>query len=83
VVGLAHDYKNFSQWLDQNLKPERTAQYRQAERSCINGYENLTNADMGSFFKGGYDVVFQDLPSSVMRFSGKKTVSTLVDNYSP
>jgi hypothetical protein len=70
MLGLSHDFSNLSQWLDNNLVPERATEYRQAEHSCYEGNSKYSNKDIGSYFKNGYDSVFEAVPASVLRTSG-------------
>jgi hypothetical protein len=70
MLGLAHDYQNLSQWLSEHLRPDRAAQYRLGEESCISGYTNFTNQDLGQYFTNGYNVVYEKTPADVMRLTG-------------
>jgi hypothetical protein len=70
MLGLAHDYQNLSQWLSEHLRPDRAAQYRLGEESCISGYANFTNQDLGQYFTKGYNVVYEKTPADVMRSTG-------------
>jgi hypothetical protein len=73
ILGLAHDYANLSIWLDENLIPEKAAEFRKAESQCFSSNENVfENRDMGIFFKRGFKSLVQDpIPASVMREAGE------------
>lgn len=66
-MGLAHDYQNFTEWLDENLVPELAADFKRSEHQCFDSNWNWTDNDMGPYFKNGYDSLFQDeVPRSVL-----------------
>ena len=73
LLGLAHDYANFSRWLDDNLIPETAAEFRKGERQCFTSNEKLfTNQDMGAYFRHGYkSLIEHEIPTSVMKYAGK------------
>jgi hypothetical protein len=72
LLGLAHDYANFSKWLDENLIPDKVADFRKGERQCFRSNEKFYyNQDMGTYFKHGYKSLTEHpIPVSVMREAG-------------
>lgn len=54
MLGLSHDYNNLSNWLTENLIPQKAAVYRMGDKRCVDGNKNYTNTDMGQYYKKGY-----------------------------
>ena len=71
VLGIAHDYKNFSQWLDQNLIPEKASIYRKPEHQCFDSNDMFAFMDLNQFYKRGYKSLRDPLPNHVLRIAGK------------
>lgn len=54
LVGLSHDYRNLSDWLDQNLDPNQAEAFWATETYCIDGNANVyTTVDTCSYFTNG------------------------------
>lgn len=70
MLGLSHDYKNMSDWLADNLVPEKEAEYRQGDKRCVDGNKNFTNTDMGLYMKRGYESIHETIPQSVAFATG-------------
>lgn len=71
MLGLAHDYKNLSAWLDESLVPETAAAYRLGDKRCVDGNKNFTNTDIGRYFKKGYaDSVRNPIVQSIASLTG-------------
>lgn len=70
-IGLSRDFKNFTQWLTENLVPQYEPKFRMAERQCFNSnWYTYENEDLGRYLKRGYASIKDDIPSSVMRSVG-------------
>lgn len=54
MLGLSHDYKNLSNYLDEHLLPEMAPAYRLGDQRCVDGNKNFTNTDMGRYWRNGY-----------------------------
>ncbi|KAF2397903.1 LIP-domain-containing protein [Trichodelitschia bisporula] len=71
ILGLSHDYANLSSWLDDNLLPNRSAEYHMGERECIDGNTaRFAKKNLGLFFRHGYRSIFDEVPMSVVRSTG-------------
>ncbi|KAF2423431.1 LIP-domain-containing protein, partial [Tothia fuscella] len=70
ILGVAHDFKNLSNWLDENLVPSLAAQYKSGDDSCISGLKQFENQDMGQYFKRGYRSIYDAVPQSVLGTTG-------------
>jgi hypothetical protein len=71
VLGIAHDYKNFSQWLDQNLIPEKASIYRKPEHQCFDSNDMFAFMNLNQFYKRGYKSLRDPLPNQVLRIAGE------------
>jgi hypothetical protein len=70
MLGLSHDYKNLSQWLDDNLVPAKAAAYRMGDKRCVNGNMNFSNTDMGQYMRRGYSSIHDNVVQSVAFSTG-------------
>jgi hypothetical protein len=72
ILGLAHGYKNFSKWLDENLKPETKAEFKAAETQCFVSNEALyANSTFDTYFKRGRQSILSDeVPLTAIRTAG-------------
>jgi hypothetical protein len=70
MLGLSHDYKNLSKWLDDNLIPEKAAAYRMGDKRCVDGNKNYSNTDMGSYMRRGYSSIHDPVVQSVAFATG-------------
>jgi hypothetical protein len=72
ILGLAHGYRNLSQWLDENLKPETKAEFKAAETQCFISNQNFySNRSFDSYWKRGRQALLSDeVPLSVIRTAG-------------
>jgi hypothetical protein len=70
LLGMSHDYKNLSMWLDENLVPSTAAEFRKAESQCFDSNAMFSGRDIGKYFKGGWDSVFSPIPNSVVQAAG-------------
>src|ERR1700760_1560816 len=71
LLGLAHDYSNLSNWLNENLVEEFSHQFRRAESQCIlTNFAEYADKDLGGYFKRGYESLNDPVPSSVIYWTG-------------
>jgi hypothetical protein len=72
VLGLAHAYKNFTQWLDDILKPETKAEFLSAESQCFDSNEKMfENSTFESYLKrSSLALITDEVPFSVIRTAG-------------
>ncbi|QDS76000.1 hypothetical protein FKW77_004607 [Venturia effusa] len=71
LLGLAHDYKNLSDFINENLVPEKAAAYKAGEKRCVDGNKNFTNTDMNQYYKKDYAMILHDpFVSTVARATG-------------
>jgi hypothetical protein len=72
VLGMSHDYANFTQWLKDNLVPQHAAEFRAAENQCFDSNNNqFTGMDMNRFFKNNYSSLLWDpIPKTVRDSTG-------------
>jgi hypothetical protein len=75
ILGISHDYKNLSKWLDENLEPKWEKEFRQGEHQCFTSNMMWENKDMDKYFKRGWKSVFDPLPNSVIQSACESTVS--------
>jgi hypothetical protein len=72
-AGLSHDYRNLSDWLDQNLIPETAEQFWATETYCIDGNADVyTFVDTCNYFTRGCDGWGDPIPSEVLQTAGKR-----------
>jgi hypothetical protein len=70
LIGLSHDYKNLSNWIDDNLKPETAAEFRIPEKACFGSFYGFDNHDTGLYFKRGFESIHDPVPDSVIKTAG-------------
>jgi len=72
TLGLAHGYKNLSQWLNENLKPETKAEFMAAETQCFISNEKFySNSSFDNYFKRGRQSLLSDeAPLAAIRAAG-------------
>jgi hypothetical protein len=70
ILGLAHDYKNLSRWLDEELIPQNASTFRIPERSCFASYYDFDGKDTGIYFKRGFRSIWDPIPASVIEYGG-------------
>jgi hypothetical protein len=79
IAGLAKDYPNMTEWLDQNLRPEKAKEFRKAYTQCYDSnWDAYPNRSIGIYLKDGYDSLFSPIPSSIL-----KSAATLGNNGVP
>jgi hypothetical protein len=78
LLGLAHDYKNMSDWLDEELIPATASTFRIPETSCFYSYYRFDEKDTGVFFKNGFRAILAPVPHSVIEYGGKFLVLSRV-----
>ncbi|KIW00233.1 uncharacterized protein PV09_08126 [Verruconis gallopava] len=67
LVGLSHDYPQLSSWLDENLIPEKAADFWLAETLSIQGIaDKYTTIPTCSYFTRGCDAWSDEIPSSIL-----------------
>jgi hypothetical protein len=72
LLGLAKDYKNLSDWLDVNLKPETKDFFNKADAQCYDSnWSDFTGKKIGSFLKNGHTSLYEPVPSSVFKTTGQ------------
>jgi hypothetical protein len=58
---VSKDYPEAAKWLNDNLVPDRAAEFREALNICFDADEKkFAYKDMSIYFKRGYDSVFSD-----------------------
>lgn len=68
LVGLSHDYRNLSTWLDAELNPDRAEEFWATEEYCIDGNANVfTNSDTCQYFTRGCDGWSDEIPQTAIR----------------
>ena len=68
LVGLSHDYRNLSSWLDAELDPARAEEFWATEEYCIDGNANVfTNSDTCQYFTRGCDGWADEIPQTAIR----------------
>jgi hypothetical protein len=77
LIGLAHDYKNLSDWIGQNLKPERAKEFLLPEKACFGSFYGFDNHDTGEYFKRGFQSIKDPVPDSVIKAAGTSYLSNL------
>jgi hypothetical protein len=70
LIGLSHDYKNLSDWIDDNLKPETAAEFRVPEKACFGSFYGFDSQDTGKYFKRGFESIHDPVPDSVIKAAG-------------
>jgi len=70
LVGIAKDYKNFSDWLYTSLAPEHEAEFKKAQTQCFDGNQMFAYKDIGQYFKRGWKSIFEPIPASVLESCG-------------
>jgi hypothetical protein len=76
-LGLAHDYKNLSDWIDSNLIPETAHIFRIPESACFASFYGFDSQDTGKYFKGGFPSIHQPIPDSVVKTAGTLSMPSL------
>jgi hypothetical protein len=76
-MGIAHDYKNLSKWIDDNLEPSMEAEFKKTLRQCFNSNDMYSNKDMGKYFKRGWNSVFDPIPGSIIKTAGILTLLSM------
>jgi hypothetical protein len=67
-VGLSHDYRNLSTWLDENLNPATADAFWATETYCIDGNANIyTTIDTCDYFTRGCDAWLDDVPATTLQ----------------
>ncbi|KIW05742.1 hypothetical protein, variant [Verruconis gallopava] len=67
-VGLSHDYRNLSTWLDENLNPSTADAFWATETYCIDGNANVfTNIDTCNYFTQGCESWNDDIPMQTLQ----------------
>lgn len=70
-VGQAKDFKNYTDWINENLIPEKAADYRKVYSQCYDAnWDFFTNKTLGTFFKGGDASLISEIPKSVQAWVG-------------
>ena len=71
LLGLAKDYKNLSDWLELNLKPETRDEFYKADTQCYDSnWADFTGKKIGSFLKDGHKSLYEAVPSSIFKRAG-------------
>jgi len=72
ILGLSKDYKNLSDWLESNLKPETKELFYKADAQCYDSnWADFTGKKIGSFLKKGHSSLYEEIPSSVFKHTGQ------------
>jgi hypothetical protein len=75
LIGLSHDYKNMSEWLDKSLKPDKKEFFWKTATQCYDtNWEDYAGMKVGDFFIKGQDALLEELPISVFN-SACKSIS--------
>ena len=68
MVGLSHDYRNLSTWLDENLDPTKAEAFWATETYCIDGNANTyTTVDTCDYFTNGCANWDDPIPQEALR----------------
>ncbi|KAF2427791.1 LIP-domain-containing protein [Tothia fuscella] len=70
VMGLSHEFSNLSHWLDENLLPDKAAEFRRVENQCFRSFYDMQNIDFGGYLRGGLSAFLTGVPLSVMEHAG-------------
>jgi hypothetical protein len=71
LLGLSKDYKNLSDWLEANLKPETRDEFYKADAQCYDSnWADFTGKKIGSFLKNGHKSLYEAVPSSIFQRAG-------------
>jgi hypothetical protein len=71
-AGLSHDYRDLSDWLDQNLVPENATAFWGAETYCIQQSADLyTTINTCEYFTRGCAAWNDPIPSQVLYNASK------------
>jgi hypothetical protein len=76
-MSYAHEYANFSTWLDENLVPEYAAEFRKAGNQCFTSNDIYDKKDLGIYFKRGLQSMRDPIPASVYEIAGRAAKSRL------
>jgi hypothetical protein len=72
LIGLSKDYKNLSTWIDDNLVPSLRDEFYKGSSQCFDSnWEVFSGKRIGDYFKGGIDALYEPVPVSVFRSTGK------------
>jgi len=68
---MSKDFKNMTDWIDDNLRPEKADEFRYVYSQCFDSnWNSYTNKSFGDYFKDGYSSLFSPIPRSVMERAG-------------
>lgn len=70
ILGLSHDYKNLSKWLEAELIPAFESTFRIPERSCFANYYDFDEKDSGVYLKRGFKSIWDPVPATVIEYGG-------------
>lgn len=71
MLGISHDFKNLSEWIDANILPWRAEEFRKAETQCMGAKTDYGKGNIGQFFKRGLESILSDeTPASIVRQVG-------------
>jgi hypothetical protein len=77
-LGLRKDYKNLSDWLEENLIPEKKAEFYKADAQCYDSnWADFTGKKIGSYLKKGHKSLYEAIPSSIFTHTGLSCESAL------
>jgi len=67
LIGLSRDYKNISDWLDENLKPDKKELFWKAGNQCYDAnWDLFAQMKVEDFFTRGLDALNDAVPQSVL-----------------
>jgi hypothetical protein len=76
IVGMSKDHKNMTQWINDNLLPDKADEFRKVYSQCFDSnWDTYTNKSFGQYFKDGYSSLFSPIPRSVMESVGTLGIS--------
>lgn len=86
LVSLARDYKNFSSWLDEAIKPEIKESFWKTATQCYDtNWEHFARFTPGHFFVKGIDSLWDKIPQSVFeqacKYSSSTSLRVVTDRY--
>jgi hypothetical protein len=71
ILGLSKAFPNLTTWLQENLVPEKKAEFYSVSQSCLIGTEELgKDKDIYSYFKNGRNSIMEPIPQSIIKWSG-------------
>ena len=72
MIGQSKDFKNYTDWIQENLRPEVAHIYRKAYSQCYDSnWDLFTGNTTGFYFKDGDASLLHTVPRSIMDSIGE------------